>query len=133
MAALLKAGMAYFAIVFGAGFALGAVRVLWVAPRLGARAAELAEMPIMLAVVVAAARWLVRRFVQVHGRAGWYGAGVLAAALILAADFTTAVYVRGLPLDRYLGELDLVTAIPYYAILALCAVLPALLYGRRAP
>jgi len=127
---LLRSGLAYFALVFGAGFALGAVRLLWVAPRLGARAAELIEMPLMLAVVVLAARWLLRRFAQ--RRAAWYGAGALAAALILAADFALAVYVRGLPLQRYLDELDPVTAIPYYAILALCAVLPGLLYRPAA-
>ena len=32
---------AYFAIVFSIGFALGVVRTLWVAPRVGERAAEL--------------------------------------------------------------------------------------------
>ncbi len=45
---ILKAGVLYFAVVFGAGFILGPVRILWVAPRLGTRMAELLEMPIML-------------------------------------------------------------------------------------
>jgi hypothetical protein len=131
MSSILKAAAACFALVFGAGFALGAARVLWIAPRIGARSAELLEMPVMLVVVVAAARWLVRRFPRIHGRAGWYGAGGLAAGLILTADFGVAVYMRGLPLDRYLSELDPVTAVPYYAILALCAVTPALLFKKE--
>jgi len=38
---LLKAGILYFAAVFGAGFVLGLIRTLWVVPRLGARMAEL--------------------------------------------------------------------------------------------
>ena len=58
---LLKAAAFYFALVFGAGFVLGMVRVLGVAPRLGTRAAELIEAPLMLAATVLAARWTVRR------------------------------------------------------------------------
>jgi hypothetical protein len=46
---ILKAGLIYFAIVFGAGFVLGTIRTLWVVPRLGTRMAELMETPIMLA------------------------------------------------------------------------------------
>ena len=52
---MVKAGLLYFKLVFGAGFALGTVRALWVIPRVGARRAELMEMPIMLAVTIAAA------------------------------------------------------------------------------
>jgi hypothetical protein len=31
---ILKAGSLYFALVFGAGFVLGPIRMLWVIPRL---------------------------------------------------------------------------------------------------
>lgn len=41
----LKAGVLYFAVVFGAGFLLGTVRVLMVVPHLGARGAELIDCP----------------------------------------------------------------------------------------
>ena len=40
-----KAALLYFAVVFAAGFLLGTVRTLWIAPRLGTRVAELAETP----------------------------------------------------------------------------------------
>ncbi len=46
--AILKAGVLYFALVFGAAFVLGTIRTLWVAPRFGTRRAELMETPIML-------------------------------------------------------------------------------------
>lgn len=53
---VLKAGALYFAIVFGAGFVLGPIRVLWLVPRVGTRVAELMEMPVMLLVSVLSAR-----------------------------------------------------------------------------
>ena len=58
---ILKAGVIYFALVFGAGFMLGTVRVLWGVPHVGTRTAELLEAPIMLVVTILAARWVVRR------------------------------------------------------------------------
>lgn len=60
---VLKAGVLYFVGVFGAGFVLGPIRILWVVPRFGARMAELMETPIMLVIIIASARWLVRRLV----------------------------------------------------------------------
>src|SRR6266516_4152174 len=55
---ILKGGVLYFALVFGAGFMLGTIRTLWVVPRFGTRIAELMEMPIMLIVTIVAARWI---------------------------------------------------------------------------
>ena len=52
---ILKAGVLYFMLVFGAGFVLGTIRTLWVVPRVGARMAELMETPIMFVVTVLAA------------------------------------------------------------------------------
>ena len=60
MMQILKAGLIYFALVFGAGFVLGTVRTLWFVPRVGTRIAELMETPIMLVVTIVAARWIVR-------------------------------------------------------------------------
>jgi hypothetical protein len=58
---VLEAGALYFALAFAVGFVLGAVRTIWIVPRIGARRAELMEMPIMLVVTIVAARWTVLR------------------------------------------------------------------------
>jgi hypothetical protein len=55
-----KPGVFYFALVFSVGFVLGAIRTVWVVPRLGVRLAELIEAPLMLGVSILAARWVVR-------------------------------------------------------------------------
>ncbi len=57
-----RAGIAYFATVFAAGFVLGTVRTLLLVPGLGELAAVLVEIPFMLLVAWMACRWLVRRF-----------------------------------------------------------------------
>ncbi len=46
----IKAGLLYFLIVFAAGFVLGSVRTLVLAPRLGEVAAVLLELPLLLAI-----------------------------------------------------------------------------------
>ena len=53
---IMKAGVLYFSRVFGAGFVLGPIRILWVVPRFGTRIAKLMEAPIMFAVTIVAAR-----------------------------------------------------------------------------
>jgi predicted MFS family arabinose efflux permease len=54
--------MTYFMLVFGAGFVSGSIRVPFLVPRLGERAAELIEMPFMLVVIVLSAQFITRRF-----------------------------------------------------------------------
>ena len=56
-----KAGLPYFAIVFGGGFLFGIIRTLWIAPRIGTRAADLMESPFMLVVIICSARWILHR------------------------------------------------------------------------
>ena len=50
----IKAGVLYFCGVFGMGFVLGPIRILWAVPRFGERTAELLEAPLMLLVIVLA-------------------------------------------------------------------------------
>jgi hypothetical protein len=57
-------GWRNFALVFGAGFVLEPIRILWAVPCFGARMAELIETLIMLVVTVVAGRWIVERTIQ---------------------------------------------------------------------
>jgi hypothetical protein len=42
---VIKGGALYSALIFGVGFVLGAIRTLWIIPRLGTRVAEWMERP----------------------------------------------------------------------------------------
>ena len=55
------AGILYFAVVFAFAFAIGTVRVLLVAPRLGEALAVLLELPVVLAASWACCGALVTR------------------------------------------------------------------------
>jgi hypothetical protein len=58
----ITATTAYFLILFALGFVLGTFRVTLIAPRFGAFAATLAEVPIMLIAAYFACRWVARRW-----------------------------------------------------------------------
>ena len=124
MSRAFKAAALYFAIVFGAGFLLGIARVLWVAPRLGPRAAELLEVPLMLAVTIVAARWVVRRLALEPKPGTRLGMGLVALALVLACDFTVVLWLRDQSMRSYFFNLDPVSAAAYYGALAVFALVP---------
>jgi hypothetical protein len=126
----LKAGALYFALVFGAGFALGTLRVLLVVPRLGASTAELIEAPVMLAVTFLAARWTVRRLGVPPAWTLRLGMGGIALGLLLAAEFSVVLGLRGLSLREYFATLDPVSGTVYYALLVVFALMPVFVTRR---
>ena len=128
--ATLGAALAYFGLVFGAGFALGVLRTLFVVPRVGARAAELLEMPLMLVVIVLAARWIVRhRAVAQRTRGAWI-VGLLALLLLLGAELALAAGLRGLNPVQALFERDPVAGVAYALALLAFAAMPAWMAKR---
>jgi hypothetical protein len=126
MKGIVKAGAAYFGCVFAAGFVVGAIRVDWVVPRLGLRAAELLEMPVMLAVMLVAARTLDRRGTMPGGRGARVAAGVLALVFMLLAELVTVLWLSPLPLREYLARRDPVSGTAYVVMLVAFALVPAL-------
>jgi hypothetical protein len=127
---ILKAGVLYFAVVFGAGFVLGPIRILWLVPRLGARVAELLEAPIMLVITIVAARWIVRRLVVPPTPPSRLGMGGVALGLLLIAEFTLVLWLRGLSIRQYLAARDPVSETVYYLMLVVFAVMPFLVARR---
>ena len=118
---ILKAAAVYFALVFGTGFVLGPIRILFLVPRFGERVAELMEFPVMLVVIVLAARWLVRKFqLTVHTLL----VGFLALGLMIAFEFTLVLWLRGLTLSEYFRERDPVAGVVYYLMLLVFAAMP---------
>jgi hypothetical protein len=102
----LKAGVLYFALVFGAGFVLGPIRILWLVPRFGTRTAELMETPLMLAVIIVAARWVTRRLAPPSTSSKRLGVGLVALGLLLVAEFSVVLWLRGMTIREYLASRD---------------------------
>jgi hypothetical protein len=120
----LKAGALYFAFVFGAGFALGTIRTLWVVPLLGTRVAELMEAPFMLAITIASARWVIRHLAVRPAPSSRLGMGVIALGLLLAVEFTLVLWLRGLSMREYFANRDPVSGTVYYVMLGMFAAMP---------
>jgi hypothetical protein len=96
----LQAGALYFAIIFAAGFALGTLRTLFLAPKVGSAVAVAIELPVMLAVA-----WFVCRRVAT----GWALEPNIAARLLMGGSALVLLIISetvlGLLLGRSLAEL----------------------------
>ncbi len=121
-----RAALLYFLVVFGVGFLLGAIRVWLLVPRIGSRVAELAEVPIMIAVTVLAARWVVRWLKVPSALASRLGVGGVGLLIMLVAEFGLVLWVRGLTIRQYLETRDPISGTAYYLALLLFALMPAL-------
>jgi hypothetical protein len=131
---VLKPAILYFAIVFGAGFILGPIRLLLVIPRVGVRAAELMESPIMLIVIIIASRWIVRLFPEPSSSSSRLAIGFVALILMLGAELSLARALQGVSVREYIATRDPVSGSVYDAMLVVFAVLPAYwsIHARRA-
>ena len=123
---VLRASLVYFALTFGAGFVLGPFRILVLVPRLGARTAELTEMPVMIGITWLAARWVTQKFSVPPERTPRLSIGVMAGALLLIAEFTLVLRLRGLTLEEYFATRDPVSGTAYYAAVLLLMLMPLL-------
>ena len=121
----------YFALVFAAGFVLGTARVLLLEPRIGVRAAELLEMPVMLLVIFLAARFVVGRMPAAATRSSYLAAGFIGLALLLMFEATLVLGLRGLTPGEFLATRDPLAFTAYLASLLVFAVMPALVSIRK--
>lgn len=127
----LKAGVLYFILVFGTGFALGMIRVPLLVPRLGERYAELLEMPFMLLAIVLAARYVVHRFALPAALSVRLAVGFAALALLVAAELLLAAVLGDRSIGEYIAGRDPVSGAVYLVMLFIFALMPAILARRR--
>jgi uncharacterized membrane protein len=57
--------------------------------------------------------------------------GCTALGLLLAAELTLVLRLRGLSIDEYLASRDPVSGTAYYAMLGLVAIMPLLVARKR--
>ena len=93
MVSALKAGVTYCAIVYLAGFVLGTLRVILIAPRIGATAAVVLETPIILAVSWFAARWCIAALSVSNALVGRLLMGGVGFCLLIAGEFGLSLFV----------------------------------------
>ncbi|MEJ2177325.1 MAG: hypothetical protein P8Y12_05125 [Gammaproteobacteria bacterium] len=115
--------LVYFALVFGAGFLLGPIRILWLVPRVGERLAELIETPIMLIVIILAARFIARRFPAARQIHCLYS-GLIALGLLLLSEGFLVSFVRGMSVSEYVVSRDPLTGSIYLMMLLVFALMP---------
>ena len=122
----------YFAIVFSAGFLLGAIRVLWLEPRVGPYVAVLCEAPCILTVIVSAARWVPRVMKLQRRLAALSLMGIGALILQQLADLVVGIALRG---NRPADQIDQFTRPEgkiYLLLLLTFAVMPLALNQKSA-
>lgn len=117
--------MAYFAAVFASGFAFGVVRQVWLAPWLGRSTAVFIELPLMLFVSFAVARWITRR-APLTTRREAVGIGAIGFLLLLIGEALIGVWLRGLSWAEYLahfGTPDGAASLAAYVVFGLAPLL----------
>lgn len=126
-----KAGAIYFALIFGLGFVLGTIRVLWLVPMIGEANAVMAEQPIMLIASWFAARWLVRRhrLVSVCARGTM---GLVAFALLMLAEVALASALLGQAPADWLNSIFAMPGIIGLTGEILFALMPLLVSAHQA-
>ena len=124
---IIKAGLAYFVLVFGAGFILGAIRVPFLVPRLGERIAEIIEMPFMFAIVLLSAKFIVRHFAVPATTSARLRVGLMALGLTLATEILLAVAIQKQSLGEYIASRDPVSGTIFLLLLALFALMPLII------
>jgi hypothetical protein len=85
---------------------------------------------LMLAVVMFAARWVVQCLALPPTPSKRLGVGFVAVGLLLVAEFTLVLWLRGLTIDAYFAHRAPVAGMVYIVMLGVFAIMP-LLVARR--
>ena len=103
---IVTAGTTYFLVVFASGFLFGAIRTFFLAPVMGATAAVVLEVPLILMIAWAMCLKIIDRF-QIKT---WFfhrlAMGALAFSFLLIAEFLLAVMLSDQPLVGFVQDLQ---------------------------
>jgi hypothetical protein len=131
MSQTVQAGFFYFAVVLGTGFILGMFRVPFLVPRIGERWAELAEKPIMAAVIYFSAGYVLCRYPDIRSPTQSLAAGILALALSVAAELGLATVLQDRTLAEFVASRDKISGSVYVALLLAFGIMPRLRLSRH--
>jgi hypothetical protein len=115
----------YFLIVYCVGFLLGAMRVLWLEPRLGETVAVLCEAPFLLIASVLAARWLPTTL-SLRITPSLVAMGIGGLCLQQLADFALGALLRGITPAQQIAHFATAPGMVYLALLVAFAAMPIL-------
>lgn len=121
----------YFALTFAAGFALGAVRMLIVAPRVGEVGAVLIECPFILFASFLVARWVLSRFAPEAAAWRRVQIGLIAFAMLMIAELSMSA-LRGIGPRAFAASLLTTAGALGLAAQLLFALIPLLIRPRAA-
>ena len=93
------------AVVFAAGFALGVLRTLLVAPRFGDLPAVALELPVMLAISWVVCGKVLSRFEVPSDTASRFSMGAVAFGLLMFAEITLSVGLFGRSMSEHFDAL----------------------------
>ena len=99
-------------------------------PQIGTRMAELIEIPIMIIVIIVAAKWIVRHYSVPFTPLSRLGTGLIALSLFLIAEFTLVLWLRGMSISEYFATRDPVSGIVYYLSLVVFGIMPVFVRRR---
>jgi len=123
-----KAGAIYFLLTFAAGFIMGPVRELVLAPQLGTVAALLVEAPVMLVAMSLATVASVKLTSLGPALRGRIEMSLTAVALLTAAEIGLSSLLRGWTLAEWLrhhADAEGLISIVLYVAFAICPLVLA--------
>jgi hypothetical protein len=119
-----KAGGLYFALVFTAGWILGPVRELLVIPLVGQTAGLLLEAPVMILVMISAARWVIQKLRIPSAMMSRLTIGLIGLGFLMIAEVAGTLCVRRLSLAEYVVTFGSVSGAISLLLFLLYVVMP---------